>query len=252
MNATWPPEVLAKSFQNAATILCHVRPENRILDRGQSYEYGAEKFRFLRHCLTQLRHSRPVSTVLVTSSVPKEGKTLVAVNLAVTLASSSRRVALFDADIRHPSTQSVLGLAPIAGLGEFLEGKTDLDSAMRRVDPLGFYYLPAGKASGNPFELLEGSRMRELMDLARTAFEWVVIDSPPLIPFADAHHLAVLADAVLLVARPRVTPRHTLQKAFSTLDSVKVAGVVLNASDDKRHDAYYYHYYPRASTNGKG
>jgi Mrp family chromosome partitioning ATPase len=123
---------------------------------------------------------------------------------------------------------------------------------MRRVDPLGFYFLPAGKASGNPFELLEGSRMSELMALAATAFEWVVMDSPPLIPFADAHQLAVLADAVLLVVRPQVTPRDTLRQVLSALDSVQVAGVILNASDDRRQDDYYYHYYPRASAHGNG
>jgi len=250
--ATRSSEVLAKGFENAAAILCHVRPENRVVGCRQNYEFGAEKFRFLRHRLTQLRHRRPVSKVLVTSSVPKEGKTFVAINLAASLASSSRRVALFDVDMRHPSVQSALGLPPMAGLAEFLEGKAELDSIMRRVDPLGFYYLPAGKASGNPFELLEGSRMRELMALATTAFEWVVMDSPPLIPFADAHQLAVLADAVLLVARPRVTPRDTLRQVLSALDSVQVAGVVLNASDDKSHDRYYYHYYPHASTNGNG
>ena len=252
LKATRSSEIFAKGLENAAANLCHVRPENRIVGCGQNYESGAEKFRFLRHRLTQLRHRRPVSKVLVTSSVPKEGKTLVAINLAVSLASSSRRVVLFDADMRKPSVQGALGLPPMAGLAEFLEGKADLDSTMRLVDPLGFYYLPAGKALGNPFELLEGSRMRELMALATTAFEWIVIDSPPLIPFADAHHLAVLADAVLLIARPGVTPRDTLPQVLSTLDSVQVVGVVLNASDTERDDGYYYHYYPRASTNSNG
>jgi receptor protein-tyrosine kinase len=250
--ATWSSEVLLKCLEKAATIVCPVVPKNRIVGCRQDYEFGAEKFRFLRHRLAQLRQRRPVSKVLVTSSVPKEGKTLVAINLAVSLARSSRRVALFDADLRHPSAQSALGLPPMVGLAEFLEGRADLESAIRRVEPLGFYYLPAGKASGNPFELLEGSRMRELVSLATTAFEWVVIDSPPLIPFADAHHLAVLADAVLLVARPRITPRDTLRQVLRALDGVQVAGVVLNASDDKRQDDYYYHYYPRASTDGDG
>jgi capsular exopolysaccharide synthesis family protein len=245
------PEVIPRGFENAATVVCRLRPENRIVGCRQDYEFGAEKFRFLRHRLTQLRHRRPVS-LLITSSVPKEGKTLVAVNLAVSLATSSRRVVLIDADIRHPSVQSTLGLPLMAGLAEFLEEKADLASSMRRVNPLGFYYLPAGKASGNPFELLESSRMRELVALATTAFEWVVIDSPPLVPFADAHHLAVLADAILLVARPRVTPRDMLRQVLSTLDATKLAGVVLNACDDKKHDDYYYHYYPRASAKGKG
>ena len=247
MEATPPSEALPKGFEHAATVLCHVRPENRIVGRRQNCEFGAEKFRFLRHRLTQLRQHRPVTKILVTSSVPKEGKTLVAVNLAVSLASNFRRVALFDADMRHPSAHSTLGLPPMAGLAEFLEGKSDLDSVMRRVDPLGFYCVTAGKASGNPFELLVGPRMGQLVRLATAAFEWVVIDSPPLIPFADAHHLAGLVDAVLLVVRPRVTPRDTLRQVLSALDSVQVMGVVLNGSDDSGQDDYYYRYYPRAS-----
>ena len=245
-------QALPKGFEHAATVLCHVRPENHIVGCRQNCEFGAEKFRFLRHRLAQLRQRRPVSKILVTSSVPKEGKTLVAVNLAVSLASNFRRVALFDADLRHPSTQSALGLPAMDGLAEFLEGKADLDSVMRRVDPLGFYCLTAGKASGNPFELLVGRRMGQLVRLAATAFEWVVIDSPPLIPFADAHHLAGLVDVVLLVARPGVTPRDTLRQALSALESVQIVGVVLNGSDDSRQDGYYYHYYPRASAHGNG
>ena len=248
METSCSSKILPKGFESAATIVCHVGPENRILWSGQNCGFGAEKFRFLRHRLNQLRQRRTVRNVLVTSSVPKEGKTVVAINLAVSLAGSSRRIALVDADLRRPSVHSALGLPPMAGLAEFLEGKVDLASVMRSVDPLGFYYLPAGKASGNPFELLEDSRMRELVDLAKTAFEWVVIDSPPLTPFADAHHLATLADAVLLVALPGVTPRETLRQVLSTLDSAKTAGLVLNGSDDEDHDSYYYSYYPRGST----
>ena len=252
MEATPSLAALPKGFEKATTVLCHFRPKNRVVGCRQNCEFGAEKFRFLRHRLTQLRQRRPVSKILVTSSVPKEGKTLVAVNLAVSLASNYCRVALFDADLRHPSAQSTLGLPPSAGLAEFLEGKAGLDSVMHRVDPLGFYCLAAGKASGNPFELLAGRRMGQLVRLAATAFEWVVIDSPPLIPFADAHHLAGLVDVVLLVARPGVTPRDTLKQAMSALDSVQIVGVVLNGSDDSGQDGYYYHYYPRASGHGNG
>lgn len=250
--ATLSPDVLPKGFEHAETVLCRVTPKNRIVGCGKDYEFGAEKFRFLRHRLMQLRQRRPVCKVLVTSCIPKEGKTLVAVNLAVSLATSSRRVALFDADMRHPSVQTALGLPPAAGLAETLEGMRALDSVIRRVVPLGFYYLPAGKAEGNPFELLEGPQMSELMARAAVAFEWVIIDSPPLVPFADAHRLAVLSDAVLLVARPRVTPRDTLQQVLSSLDGVPWGGVVLNATDEKRNDDYYYHYYPRASSRRKG
>jgi capsular exopolysaccharide synthesis family protein len=248
--ATQLSELLPQGFENAKTTVCEIRPENRIAGYSHDYGLGAERFRFLRHRLIQLRNHRPVSKVLVTSCVPKEGKTLVAVNLAASLANSSRRVVLFDADMRHTSAHRALGLPPMAGLAEFLEGKACLDTVVRRIVPFGLYYLPAGATTGNPFELLESPRMTELLTLAKAAFEWVVIDSPPLIPFADAHRLAGIVDVVLLVARPRITPLETLSRVLSTLGNVQVGGVVLNGIDDKKHDDYYYHYYPRGSTNG--
>lgn len=237
------PEVIASS----QSIFCRVTAEGRIVGGGQNHNLGAEKFRFLRQRLNLLRQHRALSRILITSAIPKEGKTLVAINLAVSFARGSSRVALIDADLRQPGVNRALGLGSLPGLAEFLEGKLELAAGIRRVDPLGFYYLPAGMASTNPFELLQGPRMRELMNVMTPAFDWIVFDSPPLIPFADANYLASLTNAVLLVVRASVSPRAIVQQALEALNGAYVAGVVLNASDDMRRDQYYYEYYPSGS-----
>ena len=237
-----PPE----GFEGLESIRCQVRPEDRIVGCSQDHNLGAEKFRFLRHRLNQLRQQRPLARVLVTSAIPKEGKTVVAINLAVSLAGSSPRVALVDADLRHPGVHGALGLEALPGLGEFLEGRLEVDATLRRVDPLGLYFLPAGHASSNPFELLQGPRMGELMKRLAPAFDWIVFDSPPLIAFADSHCLATLTDAVLLVVRSGITPREAVREGLATLAGAYVAGVVLNGGDDTREDRYYYKYYPPA------
>jgi capsular exopolysaccharide synthesis family protein len=241
------PKICPPGFEHLTSVRCHVHPQDRLVGCGENHDLAAEKFRFLRHRLNQLRQHRPLSRLLVTSSVPKEGKTLVSVNLAMSLARSVPRVALVDADMRQPGIHRVLGLDSLPGLAEFLEGTIELRAGIRHVDPFGFYYLPAGRASSNPFELLQGPRMRELVTLMAAAFDWIVFDSPPLIPFADAHCLATVSDSILLVVRQGLTPRDSLEQGLAALNGTHIAGVVFNASNDTRQDQYYYRYYPRSS-----
>lgn len=238
-----------EGFEGLESIDYAVRSEDRIAGAGENHDFGAEKFRFLCYRLKQLRQKRPLRSVLVTSAVSKEGKTVVATNLALSLARSSKRVALIDADLRQPGVKGVLGLSSLPGLAEYLEGERELTASVRRLNPFGIYFLPAGKASSNPYELLQGPRMQELLKLMVPAFEWIVIDSPPLVPFADAHCLASVADAALLVLRPGVSPRESVQQGLAALNGAHIAGVVLNASDDSRQDQYYYRYYPSSASS---
>jgi protein-tyrosine kinase len=202
---------------------------------------GQETFRVLHHRLELIRRLRPLKKLLITSAIPKEGKTTIAINLAVALARSSERVLLIDADLRHPGVHRSLGIAPQAGLAELVEQGAELNAVLRRVDPYGFLYLSSGETATNPGELLRQTRMQEFLAGATSAFDWVLVDSPPLVPFVDAHHLATLVDGVLLVLRRGVTPRATLEQAFASLDRAFVAGAVLNgARDGNRH---YYGYY---------
>ncbi|MDE3136579.1 MAG: CpsD/CapB family tyrosine-protein kinase [Acidobacteriota bacterium] len=202
---------------------------------------GEESFRVLRHRLELIRRQRPLGKLLVTSAVPKEGKTTVATNLAATLARASSRVLLIDADLRHPGVDGALGLQPTTGLGDWLEERAQLAAVLRRVEPHGFVYLAAGEVRRNPADVLRLPAFAEFLTTSATTFDWVVIDSPPLVPFVDAHHLATLADGVLVVLRQDVTPRPAIAQAFAALDRAFVAGAVLNGVDNMSRG--YYDYY---------
>jgi capsular exopolysaccharide synthesis family protein len=210
-------------------------------------EAGQETFRVLQHRLELIRRRRPLGKLLVTSAIPKEGKTTVATNLAATLARSSSRVLLIDADLRHPGVDGALGLPGMPGLGDWLEQRTELPAVLRRVEPHGFVYLPAGEARANPAEILRRAPLGEFLTASAATFDWIVIDSPPLVPFVDAHHLATLADGVLVVLRQDVTPRPAIEQAFAALDKAFVAGAVLNGVRDTNHGYYSYYGQERAA-----
>ena len=227
------PEIV----ERAARVACQPRVEERVVALGQYHTSGQEVFRVLCHRLRQVRERRPLRTVLVTSGVPKEGKTVVAVNLAAMLARSSPRVLLVDADLRHPKLP-VLGLSPERGLADYLAGRIELSGAIRHVDPLRFYYLSAGHASANPVELLQKPALQEFMNQTAAAFDWVILDSPPVNLFADARRLAMLVDGVLLVVCQDVTPREAAEQSVAALEGAFIVGLVFNASTHSPHDHY--------------
>lgn len=228
-------------------IVCRLQPGDQIIGCSQNDTAVSERFRVLRHRLDRLRLRQPLTSILITGSVPQEGKTLVAVNLAITLAMTSSRVLLVDADLRKPKIHTTLRLRPLPGLTDFLEGRLQLEPLGFRIDPFGFYYLPAGSATTKPVELLQSARMQQLLQELNSRFDWVVLDSPPLLPFADAQCLAPLCDTVLLVVRERFTTRLDFQHSLESLREANVAGVVLNWSESS-HSGSYYSYYVRPST----
>jgi len=243
-------ETRAANSENVGRVQCVLGPENRIVAHTIKQDPGAEKFRLLAHRLLQLRQRRPLSRLLVASSSPKDGKTVVAVNLAATFARTSARVALIDADMRQPGVGRVLGIPAMPGLADYLEGRVELGAAFKIAEPLGVYYVSAGQGSGNPLDLLQSPRMDELMMYATETFDWVVFDSPPLNPFADAQHLASVTDGVLLVARAEKTQKQALKQSLAAIDGTHVVGVVFNACGEARYDHYYSYY--RESPAAKG
>jgi capsular exopolysaccharide synthesis family protein len=228
------------SLEKVERVTCRPQPEGRVLGDGERDRAGLERFRLLRYRLYRLRQRRTVKSVLVASAVSVEGKSMVAVNLATTLAQASGRVLLMDADLRKPTLHSMLGQRPTAGLTDFLQGQVALLTSCRRVDPMGFVFLSAGCSAPNPVESLQGESMRGLMKMATTTFDWVVIDSPPVLPLADARFLATLCDAVIVVAREGHTRREELQGCLAALKGTQVAGIVLNASKSATENAYSY------------
>jgi capsular exopolysaccharide synthesis family protein len=203
---------------------------------------GAEKFRFLGVRLRQLRQNRSIKKVLITSSIAEEGKSLVAANLALTLASRQQRVLLLEGDLRRPVLARQLGLGGPVGLSEALQGEFSPTRHIGYLEEPKLWFMPAGQPPENPLELLQSARLTELMERLATGFDWVIVDSPPLLPLADTTVWARVTDGVLLVAREGRTERQALKRGLETLRQTNLLGVVLNSYSDTDHSNYYQRY----------
>jgi capsular exopolysaccharide synthesis family protein len=233
---------------HAEKVLGKPQAEERVLTSGQFPASAQESFRVLCQRLLQVREQRRLQTVLITSPVPREGKTVVAINLATTLARNSAAVVLVDADLRHPQLP-VLGIPPQRGFADHLAGRIGLVGAIRQVDPPGFYYLGAGFASTNPSELLQKPALQEFISQAAATFDWVIFDSPSINLFADPRYLATLVDGVLLVVRENLTPKEAAEKSLVALDKAFIVGLVFNASTGSPYA--HYHMAERSHTTDK-
>ena len=205
----------------------------------------AEAFRSLRTSVLLSSANQPPRTLLVSSSQPGEGKTTISVNLSISLAQLGQRVLLIDGDMRRPCIRKALGLPKSLGLVSFLTGQQDWRTA---VCPAGVPHLDAlvcGPLPPNPAELLSSERMRTLLQEAAQEYQFVLVDSPPLLNVADSRILATLVDGLVLVVRGGVTPRELAQRAQSYARDVgaNLIGVVLNNLDVRGGDDYYYRYY---------
>jgi polysaccharide biosynthesis transport protein len=217
----------------------------------------SEAFRSLRTSLLLSQAGHPPQVILVTSALPREGKTTSAVNLAVTLAQLGDRTLLIDGDLRKPSVAKVLCLpdGKYAGLSSYLAGASTLDlvTVLHPVIP-NLSVIPTGPIPPNPADLLSAERMRQAVLELRQEYKFIVIDSPPLMAATDAVILSVLVDGVLLVVRSGETPKEAFKRTRDLLSGVKcrLLGVLLNAVDSHAPDYYYsYRYYPY-SYGGEG
>jgi len=206
----------------------------------------AEAYRVVRTALLFSDPDRPPRTILVTSSKQAEGKTTTAVNLAATLAELGGRVLLLDCDLRRPSLHKVFDIDYRVGLTTALIGDDHaLEQALRPSGYPNLYVMTSGPLPPNPSELLSAHKMSELIERLEQRFEHIVIDSPPLLPVADASVLSRLSDAVLLVVDVATATRHGLGRAGDSLTRVgtHITGVVLNKLVPDKRSGYYYYYY---------
>ncbi len=223
----------------------HLKPESRLVFHAEPRGCAADRFRFLRMRLRELWVAGKLKTLLVTSPLPEDGKSTTAMNLACALADHGKSsVLLIEADLYHSPLVDMLGIEPGPGLAECLESDLDPASAIRRLQPLGWFLLPAGKAQANPTELLQGEKFSLIMQKLIAGFDWVLIDSPPVVPLVDALLLKRHANATLLVARAGQTPRGAIEKSLSLLGREHVLGVVLNAVEGlnriySKYSSYY-------------
>ncbi len=213
---------------------------------------AAEKFGVLAAKLNTMRMERELKFVLITSAVAEDGKTLIAANLALTLARQARKkVLLLEGDLRKPALTPLFGFGNLAGLGEWAACEKPISAFLYRVANLPLWFLPSGNVE-HPTELLESKALTELALQLANWFDWIVIDSPPAVPLADTNLWARITDGTLLVVRESVTPRRALQRALEALDNPKLLGVVLNEASDIDRGRYYSKYYKPRSTETAG
>jgi protein-tyrosine kinase len=195
-----------------------------------------EQYRRLAASLHRAREERDIKVVMVASAVSGEGKTLTALNLALTLAESyRRRVLLIDGDLRSPRMHELLGVPNVCGLNEALKESEDRPLSLLAVSPR-LSVLPAGQPDSDPMGALTSSRMRRLIREAAATFEWVILDTPPVLLFPDTNLLAAMMDVAVLVVQAGGTPDHVITRAVETLGRERVLGVVLNRISDPDYD----------------
>ena len=213
----------------------------------------AEQYRTLRYIVEQAHRVEQVSILAVSAPTVGDGKTTTAINLAGALAQSSEaRVVLIDADLRRPALHQYLGM------GEARRGLADaiLDSTLTLVDvvrpcpPFNLSVLPAGTLTPSPYELLKSPRLGQLFEEARLQYDYVVVDTPPLVPLPDCRIIGKHVDGFLLVVRAHKTRAKLFDEAARVLDSSKVLGVVFNGSDDAALDDAYATAYDMDGRNG--
>ena len=217
----------------------------------EEQEYGNEEFRTLRSRLYQIREKQSLKKVLVTSALPKEGKSFVAANLAqVMVRQEGRRALLIDSDLRGSRLHEALGTSSSPGLSDYLLGEKDEFAVMQRGSMENLFFIPSGRSIGNPAELVANGRMRFLLNRVEPLFDWIIIDSPPAVPVSDAGLLANYCDGVLMVVRSNATPFDVARKARQEFRDKHLIGVVLNGvSTESAYTQYYYATYGR--TNGR-
>ena len=213
--------------------------------------FAADQYRSLRHSVERLRKDSGLRVLAVTSPSPGDGKSITSVNLAGALAQSpDAQILIVDGDLRRPSVTEYLGLHPrrAPGLAEaILDPEFGLSQVVRRLEGFNLSVLPAGTPQPTPYELLNSRRLEDLLSEARRLYDFVLIDTPPLIPFPDCRLLGRWVDGFLVIVGAHKTPRKLLAEALNLIDPAKVIGVVLNGDDRplSGHYGYYYNTHAR-------
>lgn len=172
---------------------------------------------------------------------------MVSANLAFSLARKKRQsVLLLEGDLRRPVLSSRMGLGKMAGLVDWLQGEPGRLPNIYRLAETGVWLLPAGSPPENPLELIQSQRMTEIFEQLTSWFDWVIIDSPPVLPLADTSVWTRLAEGVLLVTREGTTNKRELTRGLEALDKSKLLGMVVNGCVDADHSNYYQRYAPAA------
>lgn len=229
------------SFSQFRPLQISLTPQSRLVSLTQSASPASEAFRLLTVRLRHLRRNRPLKKLLITSTIPQEGKSMVSGNLACTLAlKTQQKILLLEGDLRRPSLSKMFGIGRNSGLCEWLEGESSLAESIFHLEEPGIWMLPAGSTPSNALELLQSGRLSTLMDRLSSWFDWIIIDSPPVLPLADTSVWMRFADGILLATRQGSTEKRQLLRGLGAIESKKLIGALVNSSDNASTSDYYY------------
>ena len=238
---------MKKMFESEKTrsMMVQPPPTSRLVAWTDPNSLGAEKFRALAVRLDDMRRQHELNSLQVTSSVINEGKSFVAANLAVTLAKySGSKTLLIEGDLHRPTVAAMFGLKDLQGLGDWWAGRDqDISRFLVRFTGTGLWFLPAGKACDRPSEILRSAHLAETFAQVAGRFDWIVVDSTPMLPVIDANLWSRLVDGTLLVVREGVAPLKALKNGLQSLDRPNLIGVVVNEAsefDQLDYDGQYY------------
>lgn len=222
-----------------------IDPRMSVFEGQDEANLGAERFRTLRSRLYQIASTKTLRKLVVTSTVPAEGKTFVAANLAQSIVRQpERRVLLIDGDLRASRLHLSLGTQKSPGLADYLRGEADVYSVIQKGEDSNLCLIAGGTEVSNPSELLLKERMKELLDLVTPLFDWVIVDTPPALPVHDASIIADLCDGVLFVVQAGVTDFELAAKASEDFKNDSIVGVVVNRIERGMGYGGYYYTYP--------
>lgn len=239
------PESAPKTSGEFPSLEVSVTAGSRLVYFSEPDSLAAEKFRFLGVRLRQMQQTRSLKKILITSTIPEEGKSLVSANLAGVLARRKQKVLLIEGDMRRPTLAQQFGLGKLAGLAEWLQSGQQTPSNIYRLGGPGLWFMPAGDPPSNTLELMQSGRLSYLMTQLSSLFDWIVVDSPPLLPLADTTVWARMSDGLLLVTREGKTEKKQLQRGLDAVKNLPLLGVVLNGCSHSDQKNYYQRYAPK-------
>lgn len=218
-------------------------PSSRLVAVEHPHELAAEKMRVLATRMRFLQQRKGLKSLLVTSAACGDGKTLISANLAITLAKQGEKTLLIDGDLHQRSLTRMVGEASSRGFSDWYQTRDSIGNYLLRSEDMPLWFLGSGLPHSQPLSVLQADETAAALKEVANWFSWIVIDSPPLLPLADANVLAMLTDATLLVVRHGATPKRLFQKAIEQFDRSKLFAVVVNDAQTSE-EKYYKKYYP--------
>ena len=245
---------LAELLDQVEEVPFRAATDSLLIDVSRPHEAPMEEFRTLRTRLNHMKTLQPIHSIVITSASPAEGKSLSAANLALAQAHlAGNQTLLADFDFRRPIVHTLFGVDRSPGITDYLLGKIPLHRAIHKISGTNLYVMPAGEAVINPLELLNLREVKQMLDCLPSLFNWIVLDSPPLLFAADAALLGTLCHGTLLVVRIGHTTIDSVTRAMQSLCNNNVLGIVVNGA--RRGELYskytYYHSYYTPKEDGQ-